>query len=123
MDNTDLSANPIFSANKLKLAIFGINGKGTANTLVSDVHRPTWSENLIAARLADSAGLEAIVSYSRWKGHELGKLEHPSGIVLDPFTWAAGLAQATSHSAIFATTHASTGGFRREVQRDQANLI
>ena len=107
-DNTKLSANPIFSDNKLKLGIFGINGKGTANTLISDFHRPTWKANLVAAQLADAAGLEAIVSYSRWKGHELGKLEHPSGIVLDPFTWAAGIAQATRYAAVFATTHAST---------------
>lgn len=107
-DNTALSDNPIFSSNKLKLGIFGINGKGTANTLIADFHRPTWKANLVAAQLADAAGLEAIVSYSRWKGHELGKLEHPSGIVLDPFTWAAGIAQATSYAAIFSTTHAST---------------
>ena len=101
-------SNPIFGPNKLKLGIFGINGKGTANTLVADFHRPTWSANLTAARLADEAGLEAIVPYARWKGHELGNLEHPSGIVLDPYTWAAGLAQATKHSAIFVTSHAAT---------------
>jgi len=106
--NTRQGGNPIFNDNKLKLGIFGINGKGTANTLVPDFHRPTWDANLTAARLADTAGLEAIVAYSRWKGHELGKLDHPSGVVLDPFTWAAGIAQATSHAAVFATTHAAT---------------
>ncbi len=100
--------NPIFGPNTLKLGIFGINGKGTANTLVPEQHRPTWDSNLRAARLADEMGLEAIVAYSRWKGHELGKLGHSSGIVLDPFTWAAGIAQATRHAAVFATTHAAT---------------
>lgn len=100
--------NPIFGPNKLKLGIFGTNGKGTTNTLVPDFHKPTWEANLSAARLADEAGLEAIVPYSRWKGHEIGKLDHPSGIVLDPFTWAAGIAQATQHAAIFTTTHAVT---------------
>jgi FMNH2-dependent dimethyl sulfone monooxygenase len=40
-DSMKLSANPIFSDNKLKLGIFGNNGKGTANTLISDFHRPT----------------------------------------------------------------------------------
>ena len=102
------ATNPIFGPNRLKLGIFGINGKGTANTLVPGFHRPTWDANLRAARLADAAGLEAIVPYARWKGHELGKLDHPSGIVLDPFTWAAGIAQATRHCAIFTTTHAVT---------------
>jgi FMNH2-dependent dimethyl sulfone monooxygenase len=58
--------------------------------------------------VVDAAGLEAIVSYSRWKGHELGKLEYPSRVVLDPFTSSASIAQATRHAAVFATTHAST---------------
>jgi dimethylsulfone monooxygenase len=71
---------------KVKLGIFGINGKGTANTRVPNFRRPTWEANLRAARLADDAGLEAIVPYARWKGHEIGKLDHPSGIVLDPLT-------------------------------------
>ena len=104
----DIAKNPIRGPNKLKLGIFGINGKGTANTLVPDFHRPTWAANLTAACLADEMGLEAIVPYARWKGHEIGNLDHPSGIVLDPFTWAAGLAQATRHAAIFVTTHAVT---------------
>ena len=102
------AGSPIFNANKLKLGIFGINGKGTANTLAPGQHQPTWAENLRAARLADGMGLEAIVAYSRWKGHEVGKPDHPSGVVLDPFTWAAGIAQATEHAAVFATTHAAT---------------
>lgn len=106
--NQLLTTNPIFGPNRLKLGIFGINGKGTANTTMPGFHRPTWSQNLAAARLADDAGLEAIVPYARWKGHEVGKLDHPSGEVLDPFTWAAGLAQATRHAAIFTTTHAVT---------------
>ncbi|MDR5759646.1 LLM class flavin-dependent oxidoreductase [Caballeronia sp. LZ035] len=102
------STNPIFGPNKLKLGIFGLNGKGTANTLVPEAHRPEWPTIIRAAQMADAAGLEAIVAYSRWKGHELGKLDHPSGVVLDPFTWAAGVAQATRHSAVFATSHAPT---------------
>ena len=102
------STNPIFGPNKLKLGIFGLNGKGTANTLVPEAHRPEWPTIVRAAQMADSAGLEAIVAYSRWKGHELGKLDHPSGVILDPFTWAAGVAQATRYSAVFATSHAPT---------------
>jgi alkanesulfonate monooxygenase SsuD/methylene tetrahydromethanopterin reductase-like flavin-dependent oxidoreductase (luciferase family) len=104
----EIPINPIFGPNKMKLGIFGLNGKGTANTLVPEFHKPTWKANLAAARLADDAGFEAIVPYARWKGHELGKPDHPSNIVLDPFTWAAGIAQATKHSAIFVTTHAAT---------------
>lgn len=102
------TTNPIFGPNKLKLGIFGLNGKGTANTLVPEAHTPTWDKVVRAATLADDAGLEAIVAYARWKGHQVGDLEHPSGVVLDPYTWAAAVAQATSHAAVFATSHAPT---------------
>jgi FMNH2-dependent dimethyl sulfone monooxygenase len=37
-----------------------------------------------------------------------GRIDHPAGIILDPFTFAAGVAQATSHAAVFATSHAPT---------------
>ncbi|GAA1857926.1 hypothetical protein GCM10009836_42600 [Pseudonocardia ailaonensis] len=102
------SGNPIFGPNRLKMGLFGLNGKGTANTLVPEVHTPTWEKNLRAAQLADAAGLEAIVPYARWKGHQVGRPDHPSGVVLEPFTWAAGIAQATRHAAVFATSHAPT---------------
>jgi len=100
--------NPLFNSNKLKLGTFGTNGKGTANTLVPECHQPTWPAVLNAARMADAAGLEAIVAYSRWKAHEPGKPDHPTGVILDPFTWAAALAQATTYSAILPTSHAPT---------------
>jgi alkanesulfonate monooxygenase SsuD/methylene tetrahydromethanopterin reductase-like flavin-dependent oxidoreductase (luciferase family) len=100
--------NPIFNDNRLKLGLFGLNGKGTANSLVPEAHRPSWESNVTAAQMADDAGLEAIVSYSRWKGHIAGDLEQPTGSVLDPMTWAAGIAQATSYSAVLATTNAHT---------------
>ncbi|MCE0766027.1 LLM class flavin-dependent oxidoreductase [Pseudonocardia kujensis] len=105
---TTPSTNPIFGPNRLKMGVFGLNGKGTANTLVPEVHTPTWEKNLRAAQLADAAGLEAIVAYARWKGHRVGHPDHPSGVVLEPFTWAAGIAQATRHAAVFATSHAPT---------------
>lgn len=102
------TTNPLFNANRLKLGIFGTNGKGGAQTLVPEAYKPTWAASVETARLADAAGFEAIVAYARWKGYIPGRPEHASGIVLDPFTWAAGIAQATSHSAVLATTHAPT---------------
>lgn len=108
MTETNGTTNPIFGPNRLKLGLFGLNGKGVANTLVPEAHTPTWEKNLRAAQLADWAGLDAIVAYARWKGHRLGDPDHPSGVVLDPFTWAAGIAQATEHCAVFATSHAPT---------------
>lgn len=103
-----MSNNPIFNSNRLKLGIFGTNGKGGAQTLAPESYKPTWKASVDTARMADEAGFEAIVAYARWKGYIPGRPDHPSGIVLDPFTWAAGIAQATSYSAVFATSHAPT---------------
>jgi FMNH2-dependent dimethyl sulfone monooxygenase len=69
---------------------------------------PTWENTLACARLADDAGLEAIVPIARWKGYLDDKADHASNIVLETFTWAAGMAAATKYSAIFATSHAPT---------------
>lgn len=100
--------NPLFGPNRLKLGIFGTNGKGGAQTLVPEAYAPTWSASVQTAQMADAAGFEAIVAYARWKGYLPGRPEHPSGVVLDPFTWAAGIAQATRHAAVMATSHAPT---------------
>lgn len=100
--------NPIFNANRLKLGIFGTNGKGGAQTLVPELYRPTWENSVRTAQMADAAGFEAIVAYARWKGYIPGRPEHVSGYVLDPFTWCAGIAQATDYSAVLATSHAPT---------------
>lgn len=101
-------SNPLFGPNRLKIGIFGTNGKGSAQTLVPEHYRPTWENVLATSRIADENGYEAIVAYARWKGYIQGRIDHPAGIILDPFTFAAGVAQATSHPAIFITSHAPT---------------
>jgi len=100
--------NPLFNANRLKLGIFGTNGKGGAQTLVPEAYKPTWPASIETAQLADRAGFEAIVAYARWKPYMAGNPNHASGVVLDPFTWCAGIAQATRYSAVMATSHAPT---------------
>jgi len=102
-----LAGNPVFNANRLKLGIFCTNGAGAAMTTLPEAYAATWPLSIQTARMADEAGLEAIVPYARWKGYT-GKADDPSGVVMDPMTWAAGIAQATSYSAVFATTHAPT---------------
>ncbi|HXW61327.1 MAG TPA: LLM class flavin-dependent oxidoreductase [Candidatus Acidoferrales bacterium] len=104
---TNLSSNPLFNQNKLKLGTFCSNTIANL-TLVPEQWRPTWANCLEAASVADEAGLEAIVPIARWKGYLDGRPEHPSHEVLDVFAWAAGLAQATRYSAILATSHAPT---------------
>jgi len=102
------AGNPLFGPNRLKLGIFGTNGKGGAQTLVPEAYAPTWAASVKTAQMVDAAGFEAIVAYARWKGYIPKRPNHPSGIVMDPFTWAAGIAQATQHAAVLATSHAPT---------------
>jgi len=104
---TDHPTNPIFNDNTLKLGTFCSNTIANM-TLVPEQWRPTWANCLAAARAADDAGFEAIVPIARWKGYLDDKPDHPSNEVLDVFTFAAGLAQATRYSSVFATSHAPT---------------
>jgi dimethylsulfone monooxygenase len=104
---SDRPSNPIFGDNKLKLGTFCSNTVANL-TLVPEQWRPTWANCLAAAQLADNAGLEAIVPIARWKGYLDDKPDHASNEILDVFTWAAGLAQATRYSSVFATSHAPT---------------
>jgi dimethylsulfone monooxygenase len=107
MTPTSQSANPIFNDNKLKLGTFCTNTIPNM-TFVPEVVPPTWANTLAAAQIADAAGLEAVVPIARWKGYLDDKPEHPSNDVLDVFAWAAAMAQATKHAAVFATSHAPT---------------
>lgn len=97
--------NALFNHNRLKLGVFTLNGVGQ---LVSDLppREVTWPAMLRVAKAADDAGFEALVPYARWKGvprpENLPFVAHD---VFEPFTWAAGLAQATHYSTVFATTH------------------
>lgn len=102
------ATNPIFGPNRLKIGVFGLNGKGSAHTLVPEAYKPSWDNVVEAARLADAAGYEALVAYARWKGYIPGRVSHPAGIILDPFTFCAGVAQSTTHAAVVTTSHAPT---------------
>ncbi len=104
---TNQPTNPIFNGNKLKLGTFCTNTIANM-TFAPDRADPTWANSLAMAHLADNAGLEAIVPIARWKGYLDDKPDHYSNIVFDVFTWAAGLAQATKYSSVFATSHAPT---------------
>jgi len=104
---TDHPRNPIFNDNKLKLGTFCTNTISNM-TFIPELLKPTWANTLAAARIADEAGLEAVVPIARWKGYLDDKPDHPSNEVLDVFAWAAAMAQATKYAAVFATSHAPT---------------
>lgn len=108
MTGTSQGRNAVFNANRFKLGVFGTNSRGIAHTTAPDRYRPTWDNVLDVAQTADRAGFEAMLAFARWKGASDGTVYHQSGYVLEPFTWAAALAQATSHLTVFATTHAPT---------------
>jgi len=102
-----MATNAIFGPNALKLGIFCMN---TMPALTTSEHlfQPHWNDCVSLARMADDAGLEAFVPIARWKGYIDGDFGHPSNYVLEPFTFAAGIAQATRQITVFATTHAPT---------------
>ncbi len=99
--------HPVYSANRLKLGVFCANTM-PALTTVPELFKPNWAECLRIAQMADEAGLEAIVPIARWKGYVDGDFQHASHDVIEPFTYAAAIAQATHRIGVFATTHAPT---------------
>jgi len=50
---------------------------------------------LRAAKLADTAGFEALLALARWKGLAKAGIQHRGGVVLDPVV-AAGISMATT---------------------------
>jgi len=103
-----MSRNPVFNDNRLKLGAFCTNGRGTTHSLAPEANQLTWPRALEVAQEVDRAGYEAVVPFARWKGYVRETPNHVSGDVLDPFTWAAAIAQATSHVGVFVTSHAPT---------------
>ena len=102
------TTNPLFNGNKLKLGSFATNLATNGHIVAPDAFEPTWANTLKCAQMADEAGFEAIVPVARWKGPIEDEASHRAHRSLDPMIWAAGLAQATSYSSIFATYHVYT---------------
>jgi len=105
-DDPRSSTNPIFNDNTLKLGVFGYNGPGVSMTKVPELYIPTWDNSVRVSKLADDAGLEALVPYARWR--PFGPPTSPRGRVFETYTWAAGMAASTRHSCIMSTSHTTT---------------
>lgn len=103
-----MSGNPIFNDNKLKIGTFCSNGWASTQSVAPEVNNMTWPISVEAAQMADAAGLEAVVPFARWLGYIEDKPQHYSTDVMEPYIWAAGLAQATKRIGIFVTSHAPT---------------
>jgi dimethylsulfone monooxygenase len=100
--------SPVFNNNKLKIGTFATNTIGSVHSVAPEAYVPSWENSLRFAKAADRAGLEAILGLARWKNPGNHALTHRGNFVLDSFTWAAALAMATEHIALFATSHAPT---------------
>ena len=94
----------VFNDNKLKLGIFGSNCNGaTMYSAAAGSDHINWQTQVQIAQRADQMGIEMFVPIGRWRGY--GGQTDPHGTCYEPFTWAAGLAQATEQIVIVATTH------------------
>ena len=95
----------MYSANKLKIGLFGANcSSGRAVTKVPERWTGNWPDNLKLARMADEAGLEFLLPIGRWKGYG-GETDY-QGTTLETITWATGLLAATKRVTVFGTVHA-----------------
>jgi dimethylsulfone monooxygenase len=101
---TRSATNPLFNDNPLKLGTFCTNvSNGSVATTAEGSLELTWRNTLAIAQGSDRAGFEALVPLGRWRGY--GGLTNFNGRSFDGLTWAAGLAQATSYSALLSTSH------------------
>jgi len=90
--------------NAFKIGLFGQNcSGGLSMSKVPERWESSWENNLKAARLADSAGLEFLLPIGRWHGYK-GETD-TEGTTFETLTWASGLLAATQHICIFGTVH------------------
>ena len=100
-------SGPLFGPNRIKLGVFGLNLSSAGGiTAAKDRHEIDWEQNRRLVLLAEKAGFEAAVPVARWRGFE--GASNPWGQSFETYTWAAGLAAATSRIAIFSTSHVLT---------------
>src|SRR5262245_42225047 len=94
--------NPAFSTRRLKLGTFQTNLD--SGCVMSDLDGRldiSWPNTVALAKLADEMEFEAIVPVARWQG--FGGATNPQGPGFEAYTWAAGMAAATSKPGVFAT--------------------
>ncbi len=104
---TERSSHPLLSDNKLKLAVFGVNvSGGCAMTSAEGTIGVDWAESVRIAKIAEQMGIEAMIPVARWQG--FGGDTNFNHRSFETYTWAAGLAAATTKIGVFATSHVPT---------------
>jgi alkanesulfonate monooxygenase SsuD/methylene tetrahydromethanopterin reductase-like flavin-dependent oxidoreductase (luciferase family) len=101
------ATNPLFNDNKFKLGTFATNvSNGAAITTVDGVFETKWPTVVKLAKMADRAGIEAIVPVARWRG--FGGKTNFNGTCYETYTWAAGLGSVVENACVFSTSHVPT---------------
>ena len=99
--------NPLFNNRKLKLGTFGTNLKAGCSITTGEGALPgDWRSVVEVALLAEEMEFEAIVPVGRFQG--FGGSTDYGGTGFEVYTFAAGLAAATTYPALFATSHVPT---------------
>ena len=107
LDQAHGVSSPVFNANRVKFAIFGLNcDYGCTITSAEGRWELNWPQTLAVATLADRAGIEGLVPVARWRG--FGGATDFNAATYETYSWAAALAAATRHAAIFSTSHVPT---------------
>lgn len=86
-----------------QLAVFGVNvSHGCTISSAPGGIAVNWQESMRLARAAEALGIEAMIPVCRWQG--FGGPSDFNARSFETYTWAAGLAAATSRIRIFATS-------------------
>jgi alkanesulfonate monooxygenase SsuD/methylene tetrahydromethanopterin reductase-like flavin-dependent oxidoreductase (luciferase family) len=95
---------PMRAGNRFKLALFSANcSGGLARTLAPERWDASWDHNVALARMADAAGIDALIPVARWRG--LGGETGPAGYSHESTAWAAGILALTQRICVFTTIH------------------
>ena len=98
---------PLYNDQKLKLGVFGVNcSYGVNISHAPTTYKVTWEHTSEIVRRADAMGFELALPVARWRG--FGGTTDFNGESFETYTWAAGLAQATSNIMVAATSHVPT---------------
>ena len=98
---------PLYNDQKLKLGVFGINcSYGLNISHAPTTYKVTWEHTSEIVKRADAMGFELALPVARWRG--FGGTTDFNGESFETYTWAAGLAQATSNIMVAATSHVPT---------------
>jgi dimethylsulfone monooxygenase len=95
-----------FSSNAFELGLFSFNVAGGLTQTTTEIWDNSWEHNVIAARLAEDAGLEFLLPLGRWRGMRGYPAESDDeGGSFETLTWASGILALTERIAVFGTLH------------------